>query len=118
MPYSTGDRDTRPWGTWAVTDVGEKHIVKRIMVLPGKILSLQSHHHRDEHWIIVKGEAEVTVGESVTIRKENEAVFIPRETKHRIANKGDAPLEFVEVQTGETLSEEDITRYEDAYGRV
>jgi mannose-1-phosphate guanylyltransferase/mannose-6-phosphate isomerase len=76
------------------------------------------HHHRDEHWIIVSGTATVTVGDQVTVKRENEAVFIPRETKHRIANETDAPMEFIEVQAGDDLREDDIVRLEDAYGRV
>jgi mannose-6-phosphate isomerase-like protein (cupin superfamily) len=118
MSYKPGDSDKRPWGTWHVLDVGARHAVKRIMVEPGKVLSLQLHHHRDEHWIIVKGVATVTVGESVVVKRENEAVFIPRETKHRIANDTDVPMEFIEVQTGDELREDDIIRLEDAYGRV
>src|SRR4051812_8249783 len=116
--YKPGDKDTRPWGTWQVLDVGARHVVKRIMVEPGKILSLQLHHHRDEHWIIVKGIATVTVGASVVIKRENEAVFIPRGTAHRIGNDTDMPVEFIEVQTGDDLREDDIVRLEDAYGRV
>jgi mannose-6-phosphate isomerase-like protein (cupin superfamily) len=118
MGYKRGDKDTRPWGTWEVLDVDAHHAVKRVSVLPGKILSLQLHHHRDEHWIIVKGTATVTVGAQVFERKENEAVFIPRETRHRIANNTNGPLEFIEVQTGPELREDDIVRLEDAYGRV
>jgi mannose-6-phosphate isomerase-like protein (cupin superfamily) len=118
MSYKPGDSDKRPWGTWHVLDVGPRHAVKRIMVEPGKVLSLQLHHHRDEHWIIVKGVATVTVGESVVTKQENEAVFIPRETKHRIANDTEHPMEFIEVQTGDELREDDIVRLEDAYGRA
>lgn len=118
MPYRPGDNDTRPWGTWHVLDVGAAHVVKRIRVEPGKILSLQLHHHRDEHWIIVKGTATVTLGERLMTKAANEAVFIPRETAHRIANETDAPLEFIEVQTGGDLREDDIVRLQDAYGRV
>jgi mannose-6-phosphate isomerase-like protein (cupin superfamily) len=118
MSYKVGDNDTRPWGTWQVLDVGAKHIVKRIVVQPGKILSLQLHHHRDEHWIIVKGAATVTVGDQVLTKKENESVFIPRETQHRIANDTEEPMEFIEVQTGDELREDDIVRLQDAYGRV
>lgn len=118
MNYKPGDHDKRPWGTWQVLDVGARHVVKRIVVEPGKILSLQLHHHRDEHWIIVKGTATVTVGDKVLIKKENESIFIPRETAHRIANDTTAPMEFIEVQTGNELREDDIVRLEDAYGRV
>ena len=118
MSYKTGDSDKRPWGTWHVLDVGVRHAVKRIAVEPGKILSLQLHHHRDEHWIIVKGTATVTVGDKVITKKENESVFIPRETAHRIANDTNVPMEFIEVQTGDELREDDIVRLEDAYGRA
>lgn len=118
MAYKPGDSDTRPWGLWQVLDVGTKHVVKRIAVQPGKVLSLQLHHHRDEHWIIVKGTATVTVGDQVMKKKENEAVFIPRETKHRIANDTSDPMEFIEVQTGDDLREDDIIRLQDDYGRV
>jgi len=118
MSYEVGDKDTRPWGTWQVLDVGERHVVKRIVVNPGKILSLQLHHYRDEHWVIVKGIASVTLGKDTIEKKENETVFIPRETKHRVANNTDEPLEFIEVQTGDALSEGDIVRLEDAYGRA
>jgi mannose-6-phosphate isomerase-like protein (cupin superfamily) len=118
MGYKPGDNDKRPWGTWQVLDVGTRHVVKRIMVEPGKILSLQLHHHRDEHWVIVKGTATVTVGELVIEKKENEMVFIPRETSHRIANNTNEPMEFIEIQTGDELREDDIVRLEDAYGRA
>jgi mannose-6-phosphate isomerase-like protein (cupin superfamily) len=115
--YKAGDSDTRPWGTWLVLDVGPRHVVKRISVHPGKILSLQLHHHRDEHWVIVQGAATVTVGDAVVERNENETVFIPRGTMHRIANNTDRMMEFIEIQTGDDLREDDIVRLEDAYGR-
>lgn len=118
MTYKVGDNDKRPWGTWQVLDVGARHIVKRIVVEPGKVLSLQLHHHRDEHWIIVKGTAAVTVGREMMTREENESVFIPRETPHRIANETDETMEFIEVQTGDDLREDDIIRLQDAYGRT
>lgn len=118
MTYKPGEKDTRPWGTWEVLDVGERHVVKRITVQPGKVLSLQLHHYRDEHWVIVKGTATVTLGSDTFEKNENETVFIPRETTHRIANNTDQPLEFIEIQTGGILSEGDIVRLEDAYGRV
>ena len=116
--YKTGDKDTRLWGTWEVLDAGNKHIVKKITVMPGKILSLQMHHHRAEHWIIVEGEAEVTLGEEVFTAQMDTAVRIEKEQKHRIANKTDKPMVFIEVQTGDTLDENDIVRFEDSYGRV
>lgn len=116
--YKRGDKDTRPWGTWEVLDSGEGFCVKRIKVTPGNILSLQLHHFRDEHWIIVKGEAVVTLGEDKFVKKSNESVFIPVETKHRIQNNTDTDMEFIEIQTGENLDENDIVRFEDSYGRV
>lgn len=118
VAYERGESDTRPWGRWEVLDVGEKHIVKRIAVTPGNILSLQLHHHRAEHWVIVKGTARVTLGEKEFDLTENESVYIPVLTKHRIANLSNDVMEFVEVQTGETLDETDIVRFEDNYGRA
>lgn len=116
--YQKGDRDTRPWGTWEVLDAGDGFCVKRICVTPGNILSLQSHNFRDEHWIIIKGEADVTLGEDKLFKKANDAVFIPAKTKHRIQNDTNDMMEFIEVQTGDNLDESDIIRYEDSYGRA
>ncbi len=116
--YKRGDADERPWGRWEVLDVGARHIVKRITVKPGAILSLQRHQHRDEHWVIVKGTATVTLGEDVFERQENESVFIPAKTPHRIANRTHEPMEFIEIQTGDFLDENDIERLADNYGRV
>ncbi len=115
--YKAGDSDTRPWGTWEVLAVGEGYIVKRIMVLPHKKLSLQSHHFRSEHWIMVAGEGQVTLGEETKTVSANEAVFIEKEQKHRMENASDESLTFIEVQTGDTLDESDIVRYQDDYGR-
>ncbi len=115
--YKKGDADTRPWGTWEVLDVGEKHVVKKITVTPNNILSLQSHNHRAEHWIIVKGTASVTLHEDVIELTEDQSVYIPVTAKHRIANHSQEDMVFIEVQTGETLDENDIIRYEDSYGR-
>ena len=116
--YKRGDKDTRPWGTWEVLDSGEGFCVKRIMVTPGNILSLQSHNYRTEHWTVVKGEALVTLGEDKLPKKADESVYIPVGTKHRIQNDGTENMEFIEIQTGTTLDENDIIRYEDTYGRV
>lgn len=116
--YKRGDHDTRPWGSWEVLDGGDNFCVKRILVTPGSMLSLQLHHFRCEHWIIVKGEAVVTLGEEKLVRRANEAVYIPSETKHRIQNDTDEDVEFIEIQTGENLDENDIVRLEDRYGRV
>lgn len=116
--YKRGDRDTRPWGTWEVLDAEDNFCVKRICVTPGSILSLQLHHFRSEHWIIVKGEAVVTLGDDKIVRKANESVYIPAETKHRIQNETNENMEFIEIQTGENLDENDIVRLEDKYGRA
>lgn len=116
--YKRSDSDTRPWGTWEVLDVGETYAVKKITVLPEKVLSLQSHEHRDEHWIIVSGKAEVRIGDEISEATANTPFFIPAKTLHRIGNAGSVPMVFIEVQTGELLDETDIKRYEDAYGRT
>lgn len=116
--YARGQNDARPWGTWEVLDCGENFCVKHISVNPGGILSLQLHHHRAEHWIIVKGTATLTLGESVITKKAGENIYIPVETKHRIENKTNQSLEFIEVQVGENLDENDIVRFQDLYGRA
>ena len=116
--YKRVQKDTRPWGTWEVIEAGDGFCVKRIRVTPGHILSLQLHHYRAEHWIIVKGEALVTLGEDKILKKANESVYIPAETKHRIQNNTQQDMEFIEVQTGDNLDENDIVRFEDSYGRV
>jgi mannose-1-phosphate guanylyltransferase / mannose-6-phosphate isomerase len=108
----------RPWGWYDSIDEGPRFKVKRIMVKPGASLSLQMHHHRAEHWIVVKGTAEVTVGERVILLSENESTFIPLGQKHRLANPGKVPLEIIEVQSGAYLGEDDIVRFEDTYGRT
>ena len=107
----------RPWGYYESIDMGERFQVKRIVVMPGGILSLQKHQHRSEHWVVVKGTAEVTVGDQVRAVHENESVYIPIGSVHRMANKGKIPLELIEVQTGSYLGEDDIERLEDVYKR-
>lgn len=116
--YSVGDEDERPWGRWEVLACGEGYVVKELTVNPGEILSLQSHEHRAEHWVIIEGQAEVTLGETTSRKTKDETLFIPIGAKHRIANTGKAPLRFVEIQTGAILSESDFVRYEDNYGRA
>jgi len=117
--YTKGDHDTRPWGTWEVLDGGEHFCVKKITVLPQAILSLQLHNFRAEHWIIVEGDAMVVLGNDTLYRKANDSIYIPVKTKHRIKNNSDRfPLIFIEIQTGESLDESDIVRFEDNYGRV
>jgi mannose-1-phosphate guanylyltransferase / mannose-6-phosphate isomerase len=107
----------RPWGWYDSVDEGERFKVKRIQVKPGASLSLQMHHHRAEHWIVVKGTAEITNGDQVLILKENQSTYIPQGQTHRLANPGNEPLEIIEVQSGSYLGEDDIVRFEDTYGR-
>ena len=116
--YNRGDKDTRPWGTWEVLDSGANFCVKKICVTPHNQLSLQLHHHRSEHWIIVKGTAKVTLDNEIIVRKSNESIYIPVETKHRIENDTNENMEFIEIQIGDNLDENDIVRFEDIYGRV
>ena len=108
----------RPWGWYDSIDEAERFKVKRIMVKPGASLSLQKHHHRAEHWIVVKGTAEITNGEKVMLLTENQSTYIPLGEVHRLANPGTLPLEIIEVQSGSYLGEDDIVRFEDTYGRV
>jgi mannose-1-phosphate guanylyltransferase/mannose-6-phosphate isomerase len=108
----------RPWGSYQSVDNGERHQVKRIMVKPGERLSLQKHHHRSEHWIVVRGTARVTVNETVTTVHENESIYIPMGAVHRLENPGKILLELIEVQTGSYFGEDDIIRLEDDYRRV
>jgi mannose-1-phosphate guanylyltransferase/mannose-6-phosphate isomerase len=108
----------RPWGWYDSIDMGARFQVKRIMVKPGASLSLQMHHHRAEHWIVVQGTAEVTCGEKKIIMTENQSTYIPLGEVHRLANPGKLPLEIIEVQSGSYLGEDDIVRFEDTYGRT
>jgi mannose-1-phosphate guanylyltransferase / mannose-6-phosphate isomerase len=107
----------RPWGTYDSIESGERFQVKRIVVNPGATLSLQMHHHRAEHWVVVRGTARVTRGEETFLLTENESTYIPTGTKHRLENPGKLPLEIIEVQSGAYLGEDDIVRFEDSYGR-
>ena len=107
----------RPWGWYDSVDEGERFKVKRIQVKPGASLSLQMHHHRAEHWIVVKGIAEITNGDKVITLTENQSTYIPKGQTHRLANPGTTPLEIIEVQSGSYLGEDDIVRFEDTYGR-
>jgi len=111
-------RVVRPWGSYETLVEGTIYKVKRIIVNPGASLSLQLHHHRSEHWIVVKGVAEVTCGERVFTLQHDQSTYIPAETKHRLYNPGTIALELIEVQTGEYLGEDDIVRFQDIYGRV
>lgn len=107
----------RPWGSYDGVDAGDRFLVKRIIVKPGASLSLQMHHHRAEHWIVVRGTARVTREDATFLVSENESTFIPLGTKHRLENPGCMPLEMVEVQSGSYLGEDDIVRFDDIYGR-
>jgi mannose-1-phosphate guanylyltransferase/mannose-6-phosphate isomerase len=108
----------RPWGTYDGIESGERFQVKRIVVNPGASLSLQMHYHRAEHWIVVRGTARVTRGDETFLITENESTYIPPGTRHRLENPGLMPLELIEVQSGAYLGEDDIVRFEDAYGRT
>ncbi|HEX3972177.1 MAG TPA: mannose-1-phosphate guanylyltransferase/mannose-6-phosphate isomerase [Stellaceae bacterium] len=108
----------RPWGTYRSIHNGERVQVKHIMVKPGGILSLQMHHHRAEHWVVVTGTAKVTKGNEEMTLHENESTFIPMGTRHRLENPGKIPLHLIEVQSGSYLGEDDIVRYDDTYGRA
>jgi mannose-1-phosphate guanylyltransferase/mannose-6-phosphate isomerase len=111
-------RVARPWGAYDAIDGGDRFLVKRITVNPGSALSLQMHHHRAEHWIVVKGTAQVTRGDEVFLLTENQSTYIPLGVKHRLENPGKVPLEMIEVQSGSYLDEDDIVRFSDQYGRA
>ena len=115
--YQIGDNDIRPWGTWEVLNTGDKYIIKKITVKPKKILSLQKHLHRNEHWIILQGQGIVTLEKEQFKIKKNDAIYISKNKKHRIENRSKTPLIFIEIQTGDILDENDIIRFEDKYGR-
>jgi mannose-1-phosphate guanylyltransferase/mannose-6-phosphate isomerase len=110
-------RIDRPWGYYQDVDIAARYRVKRIVVKPGRTLSLQKHFHRSEHWVVVKGCAEVTLGNDVRSVHENESIYVPIGSIHRLANPGKIPLELIEVQVGSYLGEDDIVRLEDVYGR-
>jgi mannose-1-phosphate guanylyltransferase/mannose-6-phosphate isomerase len=114
---SVHQRVHRPWGYYESIDMGDRFQVKRIVVNPGGMLSLQKHRHRAEHWVVVRGTAEVTIGEDVQAVHENESIFIPIGSLHRLANQGKISLELIEVQTGSYLGEDDIVRLDDIYRR-
>ena len=108
----------RPWGSYQSLDMGERYQVKRIVVKQGGRLSLQLHHHRAEHWVVVRGTARVTIGDKVQMLHENESVYVPSGAQHRLENPGKIDLELIEVQTGSYLGEDDIVRIEDDYKRT
>jgi mannose-1-phosphate guanylyltransferase/mannose-6-phosphate isomerase len=107
----------RPWGSYDSLDNGQRFQVKRLVVKPGGVLSLQMHHHRAEHWVVVSGTARITRGEETFLLEENQSTYIPIGVRHRIENPGRIPLHIIEVQSGGYLGEDDIVRLEDSYGR-
>ena len=107
----------RPWGSYDSIDSGDRFQVKRLTIKPGAVLSLQLHHHRAEHWVVVAGTAQITRGEEVFLLEENQSTYIPLGVKHRVENPGKIPLHIIEVQSGTYLGEDDIVRFEDRYGR-
>lgn len=109
--------ETRPWGSFTILEDSDTHKVKRLTVLPGKILSLQSHNRRAEHWVVVTGQAYVVNGDKELTLNYNESTYIPIGNKHRLGNKTNEILEVIEIQTGEYFGEDDIVRYDDEYGR-
>jgi mannose-1-phosphate guanylyltransferase/mannose-6-phosphate isomerase len=115
--HLTHRRVHRPWGSYEGVDSGERFQVKRLVVKPGASLSLQMHHHRAEHWVVVKGTARVTRGDEVLLLSENQSTYIPIGTRHRLENPGTTPLEIIEVQSGSYLGEDDIVRFDDHYNR-
>ena len=116
-PGSTGPIEVRPWGSFVVIADLPYVKVKRLIVNPGHRFSYQSHTHRDEHWVVVRGEAGVTSNDKVTNHGYGDYIRLPRKTKHRLACIGDEPLEIIEVQVGDSFAEDDIVRYSDDYGR-
>ncbi len=114
----TGSLTYRPWGSYQGIDLGERFQVKRIVVKPGRKLSLQMHHHRAEHWIVVSGTAEVTCDDKTFLLNENQSTYIPQGAVHRLGNPGKIPLHLIEVQSGGYLGEDDIVRIADEFGRA
>ena len=107
----------RPWGSYDSIDTGERFQVKRLVLHPGGVLSLQMHHHRAEHWVVVSGTASITRGDETFLLEENQSTYIPIGVRHRIENAGRIPLHIIEVRSGSYLGEDDIVRLEDRYGR-
>ena len=111
-------KEERPWGWYDVIDEGDRYKVKNIEVKPGSSLSLQVHHHRAEHWVVVEGTAMVHLNNDKQLLSENQSTFIPLGCKHRLSNPGKIPLKIIEVQSGPYLDEDDIERFDDDFGRV
>jgi len=117
QPLGAAQTEVRPWGGWTILGEGDGYRVKRLVVNPGHRLSLQYHHHRSEHWIVVSGAARVHIGERVEIVRTHESTFVPAGTSHRIENPGPLPLVIIEIQSGSYIGEDDIVRLQDDYGR-
>ncbi len=115
---STNKTEARPWGSFTVLEEGRGYKIKRIEVGPGHRLSLQMHHHRSEHWIVVSGTARVTCGDNEIMLTPNQSTYVPQCTSHRLENPGTIPLVLIEVQNGEYLGEDDIVRFQDDYART
>lgn len=115
--YKVGDKDTRPWGRWIVLDMTPQLVVKKLIVEPGKRISLQCHRHRSERWIMMQGEAVVQRGEEQMRLRAGDGVLIPGNVRHRLANESAQEIMLLEIQFGELLSEDDIERFDDDYGR-
>lgn len=116
--YNTGDTDSRPWGRWLVLDTAPCLVVKKLVVTPGGRISLQRHKCRSERWIAMEGVASVLRGEESLLLQPGEGVLIPRNCIHRLANESEQPITVLEIQYGDELSEDDIERFEDDYGRI
>ena len=117
-PKGVAATELRPWGSFTVLEEGKGYKIKRIEVKPGHRLSLQMHHHRSEHWIVVSGTAKVTCGDKETLLTTNQSTYVPPCTSHRLENSGVIPMVLIEVQNGEYLGEDDIVRFQDDYSRT
>ena len=118
ITYTVGEKGERPWGEWQVLDLQSHVVVKKLLVYPGGRISLQRHQYRTERWIVTEGVATVSCDNNIVHLNVGESIMIPRGSVHRLSNQGTAPLALIEVQMGSYLSEEDIERFTDDYGRV
>jgi len=116
VKYTNGEALDRPWGRWQVLDTGENHVVKRLTVIPGARLSLQYHHHREEHWVVVEGTGTVVLDDETFEAGPGASIFVPIGARHRIENRGTETLVFIEVQRGDDLREDDIVRLDESSG--
>lgn len=118
ITYHVGEKGTRPWGEWQVLDLQSHVVVKKLLVYPGERLSLQRHQHRTERWIVTEGVATVQCDKNIIHLNVGESIMIPCGSMHRLSNRGTAPVALIEVQIGNYLSEDDIERFNDDYGRI